>query len=456
MISPESFYTQSLQDSPHCDRVVRVLAAALNAVDPSNAVSLHMLREGSQLTIDEQIYNLDDYARVLLIGFGKASIPMGQAAAQILGNKLTLGLLITKSLPESKVFHHSPISVYKGSHPVPDQNSIDATKKILSLLESTSEDDLVICLISGGGSALLTLPVQGVTLNDIRKLTNTLLACGATINEINCIRKHISQVKRGLLARKAAPAKVATLILSDVIGDPLDVIASGPTSPDHTTYNDAIGIFEKYEILDQIPSRITDHIMKGNLSEIPETPKGNDQVFSRVQNVIVGNNLQAAKAALEQAQDDGFNTLLLSTGIQGEARQVGPILASLLRQVSKSGDPIPRPACIIAGGETTATIRGDGKGGRNQEMALSTVDALSELPDIMLITLATDGEDGPTDAAGAVVTGDTQNRANQSGLDPINFMDRNASYEFFDPLGDLLKPGSTLTNVNDLVFLFHF
>jgi hydroxypyruvate reductase len=258
------------------------------------------------------------------------------------------------------------------------------------------------------------------------------------------------------LAQHAAPAQVATLILSDVVGDPLDVIASGPTVPDTTTFADALKALEKYEIREQVPAPIMEHLQHGILGEIADTPKVGDPIFGQVQNTVIGNNYQAARAALKVAQTEGFNTLLLTTSLQGEARQAGKMLAAIAKQVVTTGEPIPRPACIIAGGETTVTIRGDGLGGRNQELALAAVSELAGLPDVMLITLATDGDDGPTDAAGALATGETWERAKLSGLAPFEYLARNASHEFFDPLGDLLKPGPTQTNVNDLTFLIIF
>jgi glycerate 2-kinase len=409
-----------------------------------------MHRDGNRLAIGEQQYDLEKYARVLVIGIGKASQPMGAAAAEILGDYLTRGILLTKTKTPDSI---AGLQIMEGSHPVPDQRSIAGAQKIADLLAETTENDLVIYLISGGGSALLTLPVSGISLGDLQALTKALLACGATINEINCLRKHLSRVKGGQLARWAAPAQVAALILSDVIGDPLDVIASGPTTPDPSTFQDALEILQKYELRYQVPAPILKHLQGGTSGEIPETPKANDPLFGNINNLIIGNNDQAARAAMQQAQIEGFNSLLLTTHLQGEARQAGRMLGAILKQVAITGDPIPRPACIIAGGETTVTIHGDGLGGRNQEVALGAVVELAGLPDVMLIALATDGDDGPTDAAGAVVTGETLGRAKISGLDPLEFLIRNAAYEFFDPLEDLLKPGATQTNVNDLTFL---
>jgi len=452
-MNPKRLMTQSLQASPYGEKVTRILAAALEAVDPIQAVRQHMRRNGAQLTIGEKLYDLDRCNRVFLIGFGKASQPMGTAAAEILGDYLTQGILLTKMKTRGSI---ARARILEGSHPVPDRRSLTGAQKIVDMLAETTENDLVICLISGGGSALLTLPVPEISLDDLQVLTKSLLGCGATINEINCLRKHLSQVKGGQLARLAAPAQVAALILSDVVGDPLDVVASGPTVPDPSTFRDALGILQKYQLLDQIPIAILQYIQRGANAEIPETPKADDPLFEKIYTQIIGNNYKAAQASIEQAQAEGFNTLLLTTSLQGEARQVGKMLAAILRQSALTGDPIPRPACIIAGGETTVTIRGNGLGGRNQEVALATVTELAGLSDVILATLATDGDDGPTNAAGAIVTGETLGRAKQSGLDPFEFLTRNAAYEFFDPLNDLLKPGATQTNVNDLTFLIAY
>ena len=462
-MNPQRFLTHTLKNSPNAEPVPRILAAGIQAVDPAAAVVRHMHRDGNMLTIGGRVYNLDNLRRILVIGFGKASLPMADASVNILGDFLTTSTVITKS-PISNLqspihshqFTNLSITILPASHPVPDERGVAGAQKIIDLLSTTTENDLVICLISGGGSALLTSPASGISLDDIQTLTKSLLGCGATINEINTMRKHLSQVKGGQLVRLAAPAQIATLILSDVVGDPLDVIASGPTVPDSSTFQDALKILARYGIANKIPAAILEHFKRGSRGEIPETPKDGDSIFEQVNNVIVGNNTQAAQAAIEAAKTYGFNTLLLTTSLQGEASIAGKILASIAHQISATGDPIPRPACIVTGGETTVTIRGKGLGGRNQELALAAVSELTGLPDVMLIALATDGDDGPTDAAGAVVTGKTLARAREIGLDPAEFLARNDSYHFFEPLGDLLKPGPTQTNVNDLTFIFAF
>jgi glycerate 2-kinase len=281
-----------------------------------------------------------------------------------------------------------------------------------------------------------------------------LLACGASINEINSLRKHLDNLKGGGLARLVAPAKLVTLVLSDVVNDPLDVIASGPTVPDPSTYRDALGVLERYGIATKVPNRIIDFLRAGMQGKHPDTPKPGDALFDCVYNVVVGSNRLAAEAAARQAQLEGFHPMLLTTSLQGEASQVGRILSAIAKEVIISGNPVQRPACLLAGGETTVTVHGNGTGGRNQELALGAVEDLAGLHEVAIVTLATDGGDGPTDAAGAVVSGETLKRAQSIGLSPADFLARNDAYHFFAKLGDLLQPGPTQTNVNDLALVF--
>jgi hydroxypyruvate reductase len=400
---------------------------------------------------------------VFVVGAGKAGAPMAQAAAGILGARLTGGVVIVKeghmevtNGAEAIVHRPSSIVLLEAGHPVPDQRGIDATQRLADLLADTPAHDLVIGLISGGGSALMTLPVPGVGLGDMQRLTSDLLACGATINEMNTLRKHLDQIKGGGLARMAHPAALVTLILSDVVGNPLDVIASGPTVPDTSSFADAWGILERYNIVGQAPMSIQNYLQNGLAEKVAETLKPGDPIFAHVENVIIASNAQAAQAALETARAAGMNTLLLTTFLQGEAREAGRMLAAVAREIAASGQPLCRPCCIIAGGETTVTLRGDGRGGRNQELALATVADLDGVEQVVLVALATDGGDGPTDAAGAVVTGATLERAQALGLDPATFLARNDAYHFFAALDDLLRPGPTNTNVNDLTFVFVF
>lgn len=449
--------THSIQAAVHRGRIERILAATLAAVDPQEAVARHLQRDGEQLRAGGRAYALERFRRILVVGAGKAGAPMAQAAVQILGERLDGGLVITKQGHAGGVEQVGPVQLAEARHPLPDERGVQATRRLIELVSETTPDDLVICLISGGGSALLLSPVPGVSLADLQSLTAALLACGANINEINSLRKHLDQVKGGGLARLAAPAQLVTLILSDVVGDPLDVIASGPTVPDPTSFAEAYGVLERYAILEQVPPAVRAHLERGRRGELPDTPKQGDALFDQVQHVVVGSNLLAAQAALAQAQAEGLNTLLLTTYLQGEARQAGRMLAAIGRELEASGNPLRRPACVIAGGETTVTLAGKGGlGGRNQELALGAVQELAGLPDVTLVALATDGGDGPTDAAGAVATGATLERARQAGLGPADFLARNDAYHFFEALGDLLKPGPTQTNVNDLAFLFAF
>ena len=449
--------TLSLQSLPWGSSVSRVLSAALLSVEPGAAVRRWMVRKGKTLHVGGNEYHLHRYQRVLIVGVGKAAVPMGTAAAKILGSSFSKGLLLTKEGYARNLTGPNELSgfiIMEAGHPIPDKRGMIGARYISELLRGTGEDDLVICLVSGGGSALMTSPANGITLEDLQATTSTLLACGATINEINILRKHLETLKGGALARLAAPATLVTLILSDVVNDPLDVIASGPCVPDPSTYADATKVLEKYGISDQVPKSVMDRLNSGLSGEIPDTPKPGEHIFNRTRNVIVGSNRLAAEAALNQAKKENFNSMLLTTSMQGEASQVGRLFSSIAREIITSGNPLPRPACFIAGGETTVTIRGDGLGGRNQELALGTVDGLAGLAGTALVTLATDGGDGPTDAAGAVVTGESFDRAQRLGLSPDAYLARNDAYHFFESLGDLLKPGPTQTNVNDLALVF--
>ena len=438
-------------------QAANIMNAAMKAVDPEKAVAQHLRLEKSELIINDTCCDLKRFDNVYIIGFGKASLPMARGVGGILGDWIKGGVLITKHQERDNVGGlPNNISVYQGDHPVPGSGSLEGTIALTSLLESSAENDLVICMVSGGGSALLTLPVEGVTLNDLQGLTRLLLASGADIGEMNTIRKHLDRVKGGGLAKLAQPSALVTLILSDVVGSPLDVIASGPTVPDTTTYQDALDIIERYDLRARTPSSILSALNAGIRGDTPETPKKGDPCFERTTNVLVADNYIAAAAAVEAAQKEGFNSMLLTTFLEGEARFAGKMLAGILRQIAVTGQPLPRPACLVAGGETTVTLVGDGLGGRNLEAALGAVAALAGVQDVALITLATDGDDGPTGAAGAVTTGDTLAKAIAAGLDPDEYLSRSDSYHFFDTLGGLLEPGPSGTNVNDLTFLIAF
>ena len=444
---------------------VELQRAALAAVEPAAAVQRHVRREGDTLTVADRCYDLCDYERVFVVGGGKAAVPMAAAVAGILGDRLTGGIIVTKyghTISQSPNFRSLNLQIIEAGHPVPDENSVRGAQAIADLACQATEHDLVFCLISGGGSALLTLPAPDLTLDDLQALTDALLRSGATINELNTVRKHLSRIKGGHLTRLAAPARLVTLVLSDVVGDLLDVIASGPTVPDPTTVADAQAVLKRHESQTLPPSQ-------GGIREgvLHETPKPGDPAFERAQHVIVGSNRLAALAAVEKARELGFNALLLSTYVEGEAREVAKVAAALAKGVRAHSDPLPPPACLVWGGETTVTVRGEGKGGRNQELALAAALALDGWPGVLVMTLATDGTDGPTDGAGAIVTGETVGRAWALGLDPWAALAANDSYSFFDALGKapplsspphppgggLIRIGPTGTNVNDLLFI---
>jgi glycerate 2-kinase len=456
-IQPEKLNSFSILTHNQGENVTRVLAAALNAVDPYEAVNHYFHFDGKKIEVKNKVYDLDDFNRIYLVGAGKASIPMAEAVIELLGARISSGCLITKqgytqsiaSLPEC-------IHVIEASHPIPDTQGVQGTKEIIRITENALPEDLIICVISGGGSALLSAPMPGIKLDDIQLLTSQLLACSATIDEINTIRKHIDLVKGGGLVANSGSANWITLILSDVIGDPLDRIASGPTVPDVSTFQDAIEILNAHNLIDRAPQSIIAFLQRRIKGEISETIKTSHRKFELVNNLIIGNNMLAAKQALDTAQKIGFDTMLLTTFLQGEASQAGKFIASIAQEINRSNQPLHRPACLIAGGETTVTLRGKGLGGRNQELALGGVEAVSGLENIMLITLATDGGDGPTEAAGAVVTGYTFERSQILGMHPRDYLMNNDSYHFFEALDDLLVPGPTFTNVGDLTFLFAF
>lgn len=412
-----------------------IFQAALDAADPRLAVERALSRPDVQSLIASA-------HRIIVVGAGKAGAPMAQAVESTLGDRISAGFVNVKYEHIAPTPLHR-ITIHEAGHPLPDDSGLIGTRGIIRLVSGLDENDLVLCLISGGGSALLELPVEGVSLDDLRELTNALLKSGATINELNTVRKHLSQVKGGQLARLAQPARLVSLILSDVLGSPLDVIASGPTAPDPTTLADVRAIVEKHHL----------HQWESLFQNLPDTPKASDPLFARVQNIIIADNSIAANAALAHARQLGFNTLLLSTFIEGEAREVAKVFGAIAKDISRGEGPLQRPACLIASGETTVTIHGSGKGGRNQEFALAAALAIEGLSDVLILSAGTDGTDGPTDAAGAFADGSTLARARELGLHAEKYLANNDSYHFFHPLGDLLITGPTKTNVNDLIVM---
>jgi glycerate 2-kinase len=443
----------SIRNSPCEETVLAIQHAALAAVEPGAAVRNHVQRQGDRLIVEGCTYDLATVERLWVVGGGKAATAMATALYTILGDRLTGGLVVTKYGHANPDLDMGPVEVVEAGHPLPDGAGVRGTRRMAELLTRTTERDLVLAVISGGGSALMTLPAEGLTLADLQETTNLLLRCGATIVELNAVRKHLSQIKGGGLARLAAPAPVVSLILSDVVGDPLDAIASGPLSPDPTTYAGAWAVLNGYDLLERIPPTVANYLQAGLDGAIAETPKPGSPIFQGVQNVIVGSNRLAAEAAVEAACACGLNALLLSTFVEGEARQVARVAGALARELVSYDRPVVRPACLVWGGETTVTVCGRGLGGRNQELALAAAMALDGLPDVLLVALGTDGTDGPTDAAGAIATGETLGRARSLDLDPAAYLADNDAYHFFDALGDLIRTGPTGTNVNDLLFI---
>jgi glycerate 2-kinase len=427
-----------------------IFDAAVKAVNAEQCVRQFLSLDGDILHVGDQTYDLSVYSRVLVVGTGKASPQMGVAVEEVLGDRISGGVMNTKyehALPLKY------IDVVECGHPVPDEAGVDGVARMVELLEGADENTLVICLISGGGSALAPAPAEGLTLVDKQETTSLLLACGANIVELNAIRKHLSRLKGGGLARAAFPATVVALMLSDVIGDPMDVIASGPTVPDTATFKTCMDILDKYELIDKLPQRVRTRLEAGLAGDIFDTPKPGDEALSRVQNLVVGSNGLAVAAANQKAVDLGYNTLVLSTRIEGEAREVAYVYAGIAKEIVTSGQPIEAPACVIAGGETTVLVRGDGKGGRNQEIPLSGAIQLAGWDNVVLFSGGTDGTDGPTDAAGAIADGQTVARAEEMGISALAHLKNNDSYHFFKPLNDLIITGATGTNVADVAFV---
>jgi glycerate 2-kinase len=413
-------------------QALAIFKAALRAANPAEGVAARLASE-----------DLRRYRHIYVVGAGKAAAAMARAAERVLGRRISGGLLNVKYGHVAKLRR---IELHECGHPVPDQRGVEGARRIAEMAAGARADDLVLCLISGGASALLPLPADPVTLDEKQQVTKLLLASGANIHEINAVRKHISQIKGGQLARLAYPARVLALLLSDVIGDDLDVIGSGPTAPDASTFALARAILEKYEIFNRVPASVRNRIECGARGEIAETPKQGDIIFTRVRNVVTGSNRLAVDAASSCARQLGFRTLVLSTFVDGETREIARMHAAIAKEIVQAGRPLKPPACVITGGETTVTLRGDGLGGRNQEFVLSAAIDISGLSNVVVFSAGTDGSDGPTDAAGAIADGRTLARNPRAP----EFLARNDSYRYFEGLGDLIITGPTNTNVMDV------
>lgn len=393
---------------------------------------------------------LKDFKRVFVVGAGKASCMMAKAVEDKLGESISEGW-VNVPVKTEKAISLSKIRLNPSGHPIPDEGSLNGAKEILRIVSMAEEGDLVIVLISGGGSALMEYPVEGISLEDLREMNRLLVLSGADIKEINTVRKHVSMIKGGRLAEAAHPATLVSLIISDVIGDPLDTIASGPTAPDETTFQDAWEVLKNYSLVEKMPSSVVRVIKDGMEGRIPETPKPGDPIFDNVTNIIVANNLKAIQAAEGVLRGLGYNTLLLGSRVQGEARHVGKMLAGLAASIKSDGVPISPPAAVLMGGETTVTVTGNGIGGRNQELVLGAVRHVAGLDGVVIASMGTDGIDGLSDAAGAICDGHTLERALKEGLKPEDYLRNNDSYTFFSWLGDAIMTGPTLTNVMDVI-----
>ncbi len=442
---------------PVCD-LKNIYRAAVREVDPAGLIQSRVKKDGRQLIIhgpDAEISeDLSRYRQVIVLGVGKASARMAAAMEDILADELSCGFILTKygyGLPLRK------IQILEAGHPVPDENSLAGGRRMTQMACAAEDSTLIINLISGGGSSLLCLPADGISLDDKRRTTGALLASGANIDEMNCIRKHLSKIKGGGLVKMASPARLINLILSDVIGDRIDTIASGITAPDPTTFADALSIVRKYALDDKLPQAVRDHLNKGTQGNIPETPKEGDPVFSHTANIILGNNTLAAEAARRTAERLGYKARILSATLSGEASAAGSYFAKLARDIDAGKSDMAKPAVIIAGGETTVTLRGKGKGGRNQELALAYAIELHricpEVPNIFFLSAGTDGSDGPTDAAGAFVTPALMEKMKTIAVQAEAHLAQNDAYPFFQDTGCLFKTGPTYTNVCDIQIL---
>jgi len=443
----------------HAEAIFR---AGLDRVDPLRMMERVLSLDGDVLSVTTErerfAYDLSGYRRILVLGAGKASARMALGLERLLGPRIAEGVVAVK---EGHLETLSRIRLVEAAHPVPDERSARAAEEVLELAGRAGEGDLVIVLVSGGGSAILAAPWhadgRGITLSDKQEVTRALLSSGATIQEVNCVRKKLSLIKGGRLAQAMGRAEFLSLILSDVIGDDLDAIASGLTVPDGTTSCDALEVVTRHGLIGRIPAAAEAVLRDGANGVIPDTPKAGDPAFARSRTVLIGTNFQALLAAADKARVLGYNTLLLTSHLTGEARELAGLFLGLAKDVAQHGVPVPRPACVIAGGETTVTLRGQGKGGRNQEMALAYLAGLARSPKdaegAVFLAASTDGSDGPTDATGAFAAPAILEEGRRRGLDPARYLAENDAYHYFEALGRLLKTGPTNTNVCDIKVL---
>lgn len=438
-----------LRSSPARPLLKKLIERSLRSVQAASAVRLAVVMRGNELIIGQRRYDLSQYDRVVAVGAGKATAPMARALERRLGPRLHSGFVVVKY---GHAVATAKITVEEAGHPIPDHAGQRAAARIQSMVSALTRRDLLIVLLSGGASSLLPAPVQGVTLADKRATTDRLLRCGATIQEINAVRKHLSTIKGGRLA-ESTPATVVTLILSDVLGDDLSAIASGPTAPDPTTYHDAVAILRRYRIWRTIPPRVRQHLLQGQRGHVTETPKPRSSIFQRVHHHVIGNNTNAVTALAQAANDAGLKIHVHSTKLKGEARMVGKRFGLIARSIVNRRQPLPPPCCVVAGGETTVTVGGKGKGGRAQEFAVAAAREIAWLQRVWVAAIGTDGTDGPTDVAGAVVDGRTVAQAKRLGINLDHALQHNNTYPPLKRLHCHISTGPTGTNVNDLYLI---
>jgi hydroxypyruvate reductase len=427
-----------------------IFGAGLKAVEPQKAVRRALHISGSHLSLAGRFYDLDEFRNLYVVGGGKAAAAMAFSIEKLLTDRVTGGVVVVKYGHAMKL---NKISVVEAGHPVPDEAGLRGAARVMEILQRAGAKDLILFLLSGGGSALLPCPVENLNLLDKQLTTQLLLKSGATIQEINAVRKHLSKLKGGHAAQMAAPADIITLALSDVVGDALEDIASGPTVGDTSTYAQCLNLLDLYELSQKVPLAVLQHLERGRRGEVAETPKPTSAVFEKVQNLVIANNQRALDAAKRRAESLGYSALVLSNAVVGESRAVAIEHAALIRRIKDDVGPVSRPACVLSGGETTVRVIGDGLGGRSQEYSLAAALQIDGMDGVVVLSAGTDGTDGPTDAAGGIVDGLTIQRARDKSVDAIACLRQNDSYHLLEATGDLFHTGPTLTNVMDIQVL---
>lgn len=432
--------------------ILESLDYVLEKIDPYQLIKSKIDFDGKILSIKDLSFDLNKYERIFVIGGGKATGSMAKAVEEILVNRISYGIVnILEHTSED--YRTNIIKLNEVSHPIPNDNGIEGVEKMLEVARDANENDLVICLISGGGSAMMPLPANGVNLSEKQEITKNLLHSGATINEMNSVRKHLSKFKGGMLAKAVYPTKLVSLILSDVVNDPLDVIASGPTVPDNSYFEDAVSVLKKYNLWNSISDSIRKRFEVGMANKTPETPKPQDKIFQNVDNIVIGNNRVACNAAMQKLNELNVESLFLTSCLEGEAKYAGLFYSALALEKIVNRESIAKPFAMILGGETTVTVSGKGQGGRNQEAILSALTKIKGLNGVSIASLGTDGIDGPTDAAGVIIDGKSAIEAEKKNLLPLEYLSNNDSYNFFRKINELIFTGPTGSNVNDITII---